>query len=179
MLPLETERLIIRPFEEADRALFHEINSDEKVMEHYPYRRTRAQSMKCSTRGAYGLRKPATATPPLKSGRRANASVTVIWPYRSLSHSCPQARSRLAGGYWGNGYTTEAGKALRADGFTRRWLNEIFSFAVPANRRLLAVINRIGTVRDFDHPKIVPEHAHLRRHVVYSLTKESWESAQR
>ena len=45
MLPLETERLIIRPFEEADRALFHEINSDEKVMEHYPYRRTRAQSM--------------------------------------------------------------------------------------------------------------------------------------
>ena len=44
MIPIETERLLIRPFMEPDRELFHEINSDEKVMEFYPYRRTRAQS---------------------------------------------------------------------------------------------------------------------------------------
>jgi Acetyltransferase (GNAT) domain len=55
MLPLETERLIVRSFEEPDRALFHEINSDETVMEFYPYRRTRAQSDELFDKGRIAL----------------------------------------------------------------------------------------------------------------------------
>ena len=40
MKPLHTPRLVIRNWEERDRGLFHRINSDERVMEFYPFRRT-------------------------------------------------------------------------------------------------------------------------------------------
>ncbi|TIW84283.1 MAG: GNAT family N-acetyltransferase, partial [Mesorhizobium sp.] len=42
MKPMRTERLILRNWEERDRALFHRINSDERVMEFFPFRRDRA-----------------------------------------------------------------------------------------------------------------------------------------
>ncbi|MGO4836699.1 GNAT family N-acetyltransferase, partial [Rhizobiaceae sp. 2RAB30] len=44
MTPLQTNRLILRNWEERDRALFHRINSEEQVMEFFPFRRDRAQS---------------------------------------------------------------------------------------------------------------------------------------
>ena len=41
---LETERLVIRNWKEEDRELFHLINSDDRVMQYFPFRRTREQS---------------------------------------------------------------------------------------------------------------------------------------
>jgi RimJ/RimL family protein N-acetyltransferase len=42
MKPMRTERLILRNWQERDRPLFHRINSDERVMEFFPFRRDRA-----------------------------------------------------------------------------------------------------------------------------------------
>ena len=42
MKPMHTERLILRNWEDRDRELFHRINSDERVMEFFPFRRDRA-----------------------------------------------------------------------------------------------------------------------------------------
>ena len=44
MTPIRTERLILRNWEERDRELVHRINSDERVMEFFPFRRSRAES---------------------------------------------------------------------------------------------------------------------------------------
>ena len=44
MKPLHTPRLVIRNWEDRDRALFHRINSVERVMEFYPFRRNRQQA---------------------------------------------------------------------------------------------------------------------------------------
>ena len=44
MKPMRTERLILRNWEDRDRDLFHRINSDERVMRFFPFRRDRAQS---------------------------------------------------------------------------------------------------------------------------------------
>mgnify|MGYP003701007531 CR=1 FL=1 len=41
MTLLETDRLILRNWGEEDRAFFHHINSDETIMEFFPYRRSR------------------------------------------------------------------------------------------------------------------------------------------
>jgi RimJ/RimL family protein N-acetyltransferase len=184
MLPLETERLVIRAFDEADRALFHEINSDEKVMEFYPYRRTRAQSDELFDKGrievaetGYGY----TAVEIKSTGEcigyccLAFPNFETVFPLETV-----EIGWRTAARYWGNGYASEAAKALLADGFTKRGLEEIVSFAVSSNRRSLAVMERIGMIRDpardFDHPKIGSDYAHLRRHVVYRLTKQQWEN---
>ena len=184
MLPLETDRLIIRAFEEPDRALFHEINSDEKVMEFYPYRRTRAQSDELFHRGRIVLAETGygyTAVEIKATGEcigyccLANPDLEPVLPKGTV-----EIGWRTAARYWGNGYTTEAAKALLYDGFTRRGLDEIVSFAVPTNRRSLAVMQRISMTRDpsrdFDHPKIGVDYAHLRRHIVYRLTERQWKN---
>ena len=44
MTPLRTPRLVLRNWEERDRDLFHRVNSDDQVMEFFPFRRDRATS---------------------------------------------------------------------------------------------------------------------------------------
>lgn len=44
MKPMRTTRLILRNWEDRDRELFFRINSDERVMEFFPFRRTRAET---------------------------------------------------------------------------------------------------------------------------------------
>jgi len=44
MIITTTTRLTLRNWEEKDRELFHEINSDPVVMEFFPFVRTRAES---------------------------------------------------------------------------------------------------------------------------------------
>jgi len=79
---------------------------------------------------------------------------------------------RLARSAWGNGYATEAARAALQFGFEEAGLSEIVSFAVPANRRSRAVMERIGMSRDprddFDHPGLLPGHP-LRPHVLYRI----------
>lgn len=185
MIPIETQRLLIRAFKEPDRALFHEINSDDKVMEFYPYRRTRAQSdalfdIACAEtpRTGYGF----TAVEIKASGVcigyccLAFPKLAPIFPEETV-----EIGWRVAVRHWGNGYVTEAAKVLLADGFTKRGLDEIISFAVPANLRSLAVMQRIGMhrdpSRDFDHPRINDDYGHLKHHITYRLSKNEWEGS--
>src|SRR5690606_18199843 len=44
MKPIHTERLVLRNWEERDRDLFFRINSEEEVMEFFPFRRDRAEA---------------------------------------------------------------------------------------------------------------------------------------
>ena len=77
---------------------------------------------------------------------------------------------RLAPARWGKGYATEGARAAIAFAFGRLGLDEVVSFTVPANRRSIAVMERLGLTRDpaddFDHPGLPDGHP-LRRHVLY------------
>jgi ribosomal-protein-alanine N-acetyltransferase len=79
---------------------------------------------------------------------------------------------RLARAAWGYGYATEAAKAALDFGFGPAGLAEIVAMAVPANRRSIAVMERIGMRPDpdsaFDHPGVTIGHP-LQRHVLYRI----------
>ena len=183
MPPILTERLIIRTFEDKDRALFHEINSDDAVMEFYPYRRTREQSEEAFDAGRARLAQTGyghTAVELRATGECIGAcglKMPELEP--ALPAGTVEIGWRMAARYWGKGYMSEAAKAVIADGFTRRGLEEIISFAVAENRRSIAVMERIGMrrapERDFDHPQVGADYAHLRRMAVYALTRSQWE----
>jgi len=85
---------------------------------------------------------------------------------------CVEIGWRLAPGYWGHGYATEAARAALSFGFEHVKLEEIVSFTVPANHRSRRVMERIGMVRDpdgdFDRADL-PER--LRRHVLYKIRR--------
>ena len=108
------------------------------------------------------------------------ASALLGWTLRAID---PEAGTieigwRLAPEYWGKGYVTEAAQAWTDFGFEALSLDEIVSFAVWNNVRSTAVMERLGMLRDtsgdFDHPNVPGTHPHLRRHVLYRLSKRDW-----
>lgn len=187
MIIAETDRLIIRNWRNEDRGLFFEINSDETVMEFFPFRRNRAEADELFNHvqaliadtgfGFYALE--------LKAG----GDVIGFCGLAETNHLEPHVAAgtveigwRLASRYWGKGLATEAATTLLAHGFGKLGLDQIVSFAVHDNRRSTSVMERIGLHRvagaDFDHPRVPDTHPHLKRHVLYRLSAEEWRDRQ-
>lgn len=178
-LILETPRLILRNWRDDDRDLFGEINRDPKVMEFFPFRRSaeeadglmqRARAMIEETGlGLYALELKQDAEPIGFCGL-SKAGLFPVLPEETM-----EIGWRLATRFWGNGYITEAAGALVQLGFKAKGLSEIVAFAVEANRRSTAVMERIGMHRDadgdFDHPRVPDSHPHLKRHVLYRISR--------
>jgi RimJ/RimL family protein N-acetyltransferase len=166
---IETERLRLRPWREADREPFFALNSDPAVMEYLP-KGTRADSdaavdRMMATQAAHGHcfwaveRKddgaflgfcgPMPAREPLNE-------VELGW--------------RLSRNAWGKGYASEGARASLAWCWDNLDTPTVMAITVPANVRSRAVMERIGMRyvegADFDHPA-VPEGDPLRRHVLY------------
>ncbi|TKT80109.1 GNAT family N-acetyltransferase [Aquamicrobium sp. LC103] len=182
MMRIETPRLIIRNWEERDRDLFHRINSDDRVMEFFPFRRTReeADAFMETIRAANEERGYGFAALELRETGEcmgfAGLHSDSVAPAR-----LPGAMEigwRLAPEYWGKGYVTEAAEALLDFGFVTLDLDEIISFAVWDNDRSTSVMRRIGMAAepesDFDHPRVPDTHPHLKRHAFYRITRDEW-----
>lgn len=182
MMRLETERLIIRNWEDHDRELFHRINSDDEVMRFFPFRRSRAEAdtfldrirAENEARG-YGF----SALELKESGACigfAGLHADDVAPSRPAG--TVEIGWRLAPEFWGKGYVSEAAEALLAFGFEELGLDEVISFAVWNNERSTAVMRRVGMRAepegDFDHPRVPDTHTQLKRHVFYSLKRDDW-----
>ena len=182
MITLTTPRLRLRNWQDADRDLFHEINADRKVMEFFPFRRTRAESDALFDRlrdsiDETGLGFYAVALNEDEEAigfcGLAQANLPEIFAADAI-----EIGWRLATRFWGHGYITEAATALLDYGFSTLALPEVVSFAVADNTRSTAVMRRIGLARDagrdFDHPRVPDSHPQLQRHVVYAASRDGW-----
>jgi RimJ/RimL family protein N-acetyltransferase len=176
----ETDRLIVRNWRQSDLGLFHEINSDNEVMEFFPFRRDREESRELMDRlaGAIDRNGYGFAALELKSTGQcigfcglADTGIETVFPPGTI-----EIGWRLARPFWGHGYVPEAGRAWLDHGFSAMNLDEIISMAVWNNRRSIAVMERLGMkrdpARDFDHPSIPDSHPHLKRHVFYSVGRD-------
>jgi len=113
--PIRTERLILRNWEERDRELVHRINSDERVMEFFPFRRSRAESdakmdewRAWIEADGYGFAAVEIAT----SGECIGfVGLFDTEDLPGLPEGTVEIGWRLAPEYWGHGYVTEAAEA--------------------------------------------------------------------
>ncbi|PLP60701.1 GNAT family N-acetyltransferase [Mesorhizobium loti] len=187
MKPLHTNRLILRNWEDRDRDLFFRINSDERVMEFFPFRRNRTEAdAKLSEmrddieRKGFGFAAAEIAAIGECIGF-VGLTRTDHLPF--LPEGTIEIGWRLVPEFWGHGYVSEASRAWLAFGFDTLGSDEIVSFAVRDNRRSTAVMERIGMTadptRDFDHPGVPESHPHLRPHAFYSLKRRDWEEQKR
>lgn len=181
-MEIRTERLVMREWREDDLGPFAGLNADPAVMEHFegPLSREASdhfvhkirETMARSGVGLWAVEVPGTA--PF-------IGFVGLWPVGFEAHFTPAIEIgwRLDASYWGRGYATEAGRATLADGFTRVGLDEVVSFAVPANERSTAVMRRLGMTHDpeddFHHPAFPVDHP-LSHHVLYRLSREAWEA---
>jgi RimJ/RimL family protein N-acetyltransferase len=173
---LHGERVLLRGWAPDDLASFAALNADPRVMEHYPSPLTRPQS------DAFVRERIIPQFAERGFGLWA-VEVPEVAPFVGyvglLEHTfeaeftpCVEIGWRLAFPYWGHGYANEAAQVAIAFGFEVVGLDEIVSFTVPANRRSVAVMERLGMscVGEFDHPKLPAGHR-LRRHVLYRLSQ--------
>jgi RimJ/RimL family protein N-acetyltransferase len=182
MIIAETERLIIRNWEDRDRELFHEINSDSDVMEFFGFIRSREETDALFDRLKRNIEETGYGFTALEDRATGHCigftglTLTDIEPY--FPNGTVEVGWRLAKRHWGKGYVTEAARRLFALGFDERGADEIVSFAVFNNRRSTAVMERLGMrrdpARDFNHPKVSDATSHIKPHVVYSITREDW-----
>ncbi len=186
MKPMRTERLILRNWEDRDRELFHRINSDERVMEFFPFRRDRAAAdAKMDELRAYGQASAEDAAAEIIETGECIGFVGLLDTDHvpSLPAGTIEIGWRLAPEFWGKGYVTEASEAWLAYGFETLAVDEIVSFAVAENHRSTAVMKRLGMTADpsadFDHPDIPDSHPALKRHVLYRLSREDWQARKK
>ena len=169
---IETARLVLRRWVDADREPFAALNADPLVMRYFPAPLSREQSDRMVDRieemfdqlgfGLWAIEVQGeflgfTGLAPLNS-QVPHEGIEVGW--------------RLARSAWGHGYATEAARASVAYGFDQAGLDEIVSVTAVVNAPSRAVMERLGMVRDpaddFDHP-VLPVGSPLRPHVLYRL----------
>ncbi|WP_207455544.1 GNAT family N-acetyltransferase [Herbiconiux sp. SYSU D00978] len=181
---LETPRLILRRWRDADRAPFAALNADPEVMRYFPATLDRQQSDAFVDRieqhfdeHGYGL----WALEHRGSGEFLGFVGLKLALFEAHFTPAPEVGWRLARAAWGQGYASEAATAALAAGFERFGLDEIVSMTALLNERSQRVMQRIGMHRDpaddFDHPLVAPSHP-LRRHLLYRLGAQEWRGSR-
>lgn len=179
MHELQTERLLLRHWQSADRAPFAALNADPEVMHHFPERLTRRQSDALADRIGLAMERQGWGLWALEeraTGRFIGFTGLARPGFQAPFMPAVEIGWRLERAAWGHGFASEAARAAAQFAFGELALAEIVSLAVVANERSRAVMRRLGmthdAAHDFDHPLVEPPH--LRRHVLYRLTAAQW-----
>lgn len=175
---IETDRLILRPWREADREPFAALNADPRVAEWLggPIDRAASDAMidrinaHISEHG-FGF---------WAAERRADGvligmiGLGLVKPEALPVGPAIEMGWRLNHDAWGGGYATEGARAALTWGFETLQAPEIIAFTGRSNLRSQAVMRRLGMepdpARDFDHPRLDQDHP-LRRHVVFAIRR--------
>lgn len=170
---LRTDRLILRDWREADRALFATMNADRSVMEFFTSVLSPDQSNLMVERFSAELAERGYcpwAVELTHDGAFIGFVGLHTIPDDLLFAPGVEVGWRLAKPFWGCGYATEAGAASLRYGFNTLGFEEIVSFTAAINLRSRRVMERLGMSRDenddFEHPWVAEYHP-LRPHVLY------------
>lgn len=172
---IETARLILRPWVEADRAPFAAMGQDAEVMAHFPGRLSRADSDALVDRISSMMADQGFGMWAVE--RRDSGEFIGFCGLNRVNFPCPVENDveigwRLARSAWGQGLAREAAQASLAWGFGHG-MARIVSFTVPGNARSWGLMQRLGMARradlDFDHPRVA-DGSPLKPHIVYEAT---------
>jgi RimJ/RimL family protein N-acetyltransferase len=178
-LRLETERLILREWTDADRAPYAGFVADPEVRRFYPTLLSRQQSDEAIDRFITFLKRDGYGL--LAVERRADGAligdVGIVPVDMPIRDNPPVEIGWLLGKqYWGRGYAPEAAKAWIDYAFTTLNLPEIVAWTAVTNLPSQRVMQKLGMIHhpedDFLHPR-VPEGHPLRPHVLYRIRRPS------
>ncbi len=176
---LETERLILREWTDADRAAYAGFVADPQVRRFYPTLLSRQQSDEAIDRFITFLKRDGYGL--LAVERRADGAligdVGIVPVDMPIRDNPPVEIGWLLGKqYWGRGYAPEAAKAWIDYAFTTLNLPEIVAWTAVTNLPSQRVMQKLGMIHhpedDFLHPR-VPEGHPLRPHVLYRIRRPS------
>jgi RimJ/RimL family protein N-acetyltransferase len=175
---IETERLILRAYREGDREAFATLNGDPRVGAWLAGTQDRAQSDAMMDRinghiAAHGFGLWGAETKA--DGRLVGfIGLTTVKAGDLPVGPAIEMGWRLIPETWGLGLASEGAAAALAWGLVHIQVDEIIAFTADTNLASQGVMRKIGMIhdpaRDFDHPRLAPDHP-LRRHVVFASRK--------
>jgi RimJ/RimL family protein N-acetyltransferase len=184
MTILETEQIILRNWQAADRRPFAQMNADPQVMGFMPATLSASESDSLADRiekhfqthgfGLYAVE--------LRASESFIGYIGLAIPtFQAAFTPCVEVGWRLSAAHWGKGLATEGAQEVVRYAFGVLGLEEVVSFTVPANIRSRRVMEKLGMTHDpaddFEHPQLPEGHA-LRRHVLYRLKAPLRRSAE-
>ena len=155
------------------------MNADLEVMRYFPKPLDRAASdaMLGRVREKWRLNGYSFSALEVKGGGFIGFAGLNLSAFPPHLAPCVEVGWRLARHAWGQGYATEAARACLRHGFGAMGVEEIVAFAVGANLRSRAVMERLGMTYDPDDDFDDLEQAvdsPLRPLVLYRLSREEW-----
>lgn len=172
---LETDRLILRRWQDSDRAPFAEMNADPRVMEFFPDVLTREESDQLieNIESHFDNRGFGLFATELKADKKFVGFIGLhVASFQAHFTPCVEIGWRIAAPYWGKGLATEGSREVVRYAFEWLRLDSLVSFTVPENVASRRLMEKLGMTHDpaedFDHPRLPPGHR-LRRHVLYRL----------
>ena len=175
---IETPRLILRPWVEADKPAFHDIINTPAMMVHFGGVRPRADIDALIDKLIANQAKDGhTMWAVEHKADRALAGVCGVrisgYPGTGVSDEL-EIGWRIAERYWGTGVAREAAEASIAWGWANTDRPRISAWTNAANNRSWGLMLRLGMVRredlDFDHPLYTVGDP-LGRMVVYTIDR--------
>jgi RimJ/RimL family protein N-acetyltransferase len=175
MPPIETPRLLLRQWRDADLEPWAEMSADLRVMEFLgaPLDAARAIAIGKSLaerheRDGYGWWVVEVKDGPPFAGLIALQDV----PFEAHFTPALEVGWRLAAPHWGNGYATEGAAAAIAFAFDELDRSEVVAMTAKRNLQSQRVMQRLGMTcdpaDDFDNPRVA-EGSALRPHVLYRI----------
>ena len=169
---------------DADAEPFAAINCDPRVMEFFSRPLDRAESDAFLARNQAGIAADGYGLYAVEV-KESGAFIGYVGLARPTfeAHFTPAIEIgwRLAREAWGEGYATEAARAVVEHAFGPLGIEALVSFTAEWNRPSRRVMEKIGMTHDpaddFLHPKLPPEHK-LSRHVLYRLKREDWRAGK-
>ncbi len=172
---IETERLILREWREEDRAPFHAMSNDPRVM---------------ATLGPLMSRDESDALIDRVQARQATHGHT-FWALERRKDKAfigwcgivialeelpiggqPEIGWRLSHDSWGQGYALESAKTSLDWALDVRGYEAVWAITSTNNSASWGLMERLGMVRrpelDFDHPNVA-EGSPLKKHITYSI----------
>ncbi|MEV6785354.1 GNAT family N-acetyltransferase [Streptomyces sp. NPDC051098] len=179
---LETERLVLRAFTEADADRLLELDNDPAVMRFINGGRpTSREVIRDQTLPRLLHDHPCIGTRGYWAAEEKATGTFLGWfAFRPLSEDSPivvELGYRLTTSAWGAGYATEGARALIRKGFTDLGVDRVTANAMAVNSRSRRVMEKAGLsyVRSFteDWPDVIEGSEH--GDVAYELTRAEWE----
>ncbi|MEO3743666.1 GNAT family N-acetyltransferase [Plantactinospora sp. B5E13] len=176
MVEINTARLVLRNWRDADLAPWAAMNADPEVREHLGPLLSPEQAAASMRRFQADLDRDSFGFWALEVRETAEfvgfAGLDVV--DEGMPFTGVEAGWRLARSAWGHGYATEAALAVLRYGFDKVGLTEILAVTTRTNLRSQAVMRRIGMTTDpaddFDDPGAAD--GPLRRCVLYRTRSE-------
>ncbi len=176
-LHLATPRLLLRPWQETDRAPFAAMNADPIVMRYFPNLMSREESDEAIDRYNLQLTRDGFTMFALEDRQTAEligilGAQTMRFEVPNLPQPAVEIGWRLAAHAHHQGLATEGARAILSHLRANTALRQVVAITTPDNLPSQNVMRKLGMVPrpnlTFDHPLIAPNHPR-RQHVLYSL----------